>query len=34
MAESVEAAVESSGEVEVERMIISSILNVEIARAI
>lgn len=34
MAESVEAAVESSAEVEVERMITSSILKVEIARAI
>lgn len=34
MAESAEAAVESSGEVEAERMITSSILNVEIARAI
>ncbi len=34
MAESVDAVVESSAEVEVERMITSSILKVEIARAI
>lgn len=34
VAESVEATLESSGEVDVERMITSSILKVEIARAI